>query len=722
LPAKRIDAYPLTGQAYLSRFAPSRAIAEAISKRWMEGAVPVLLTVALGVFLLGATPVELSDAGAVMNEVAERGLVAVGLTIVLVAGGIDLSVGSIVGVIAIGSLVAMRAWGVPPIAVVLLAPVAGGLLGAINGLFIAGLKTRPFITTLVTLLTFRGAVKGLAGTYAVELAYPTRDLVWSFMGTGRVAGVPFSWVVLGVTLVLSHLLLTRGRWGWWIISVGSDRRSARRGGVPVNGVIFGTYVLSGVLASIAGLLTVARLGRSDALVGETWEIVVLTAVVLGGVSLRGGRGSVIRAVIGMVVVALLQQATIAMHLENGWMPVVLASALLVFALVDLKWGKYRDRIAEKLKLDPGKIRVGPLVNVRTPGSGWELNSDLTRAPAWGMRFIEGAEDCAIDDAGAVYCGDRRGWIWRMTSPDEGAVFARTGGLPLGHVWDLDGNLLVAVGGIGVQRIFPDGSTQTVANQVRRNWLSLNDDSAIRFADDLDLDASGAIWLSDFSTRTNAAEYMLELVEYRPNGRVIRIDREGSTEVVITNHVFPNGICTAHDGRSILIASTGLYRVDRLWVSGPRQGQLETVLEDLPGYPDNINRASDGNYWMSFVGMRTPMSDLMMKYPAARRRMSKELPMDDWIVPQLNVSCVVKFDEAGRILKVMWDETLANYPMVTSINEHGGYLYLCGINNNRVGRLELDASEIGTIDPRAIPGATNQAPPFGARTSASVAAS
>ncbi len=103
----------------------------------MEGAVPVLLTTALGVLLLAATPVRLSDAGAVMNEVAERGLVAIGLTIVLVAGGIDLSVGSIVGVIAIGSLVAMRAWGVPPIAVVALAPVVGGLLGAVNGFFIA---------------------------------------------------------------------------------------------------------------------------------------------------------------------------------------------------------------------------------------------------------------------------------------------------------------------------------------------------------------------------------------------------------------------------------------------------------------------------------------------------------------------------------------------------------------------------------------------------------
>jgi ribose transport system permease protein len=182
-------------------------------------------------------------------------------------------------------------------------------------------------------------------------------------------------------------------------------------------------------------------------------------------------------------------------------------------------------------------------------------------------------------------------------------------------------------------------------------------------------------------------------------------------VVIKNYAFPNGVCTSHDGQSVLVASTLLYRVDRLWISGPKKGQIEPVLENLPGCPDNINRASDGTYWMTFVAMRTPLSDLINKWPAIRRRMTKELPMDDWLLPQLNVSCVLKFDESGQVIRVLWDSTLANYPMVTSVKEVDGVLYLGGINNNRLGRLVLDPSEVGDVDTRAVPGAAHTAAPM-----------
>ncbi len=709
---RSIDAFFLTGQGPWGRLALSRGASELVSKRWMEGAVPLILAFLLSITLVQFTSVGFSDSSSILDEVAEKGLIAIGLTIVIAAGGLDLSVGAIVGVVSIGSQVALKAWELPVPLVVVFCLVLGAALGSVNGFFIAILNTRPFITTLVTLLTFRGAIKGLSGRYAIELASPFQDSSWEFLGDGRVAGIPLPWVIISLVLVASHIMLTRMRWGWWITSVGSDRRSARRNSVPIGGVVFSTYVVSGMLAGCAGLLTAARLGRSDPGVGEGWEVLVLTAVVLGGVSLSGGRASVARAVIGLVVVALIQQVAIAERLGSGWLSAILAIVLLVFALVDLKWGKYRPLMAEKLKLDPARVAIGPLIDVSDATSLWAINSKLTDAPPIGIGTIEGAEDCAIDNAGSIYCGDRRGWIWKFSDDQRGDVFARTGGLPLGHAWDQHGDLIVAVGGIGVQKVRSDGSTETVASQVKRSWTSLNDDSAIRFADDIDIAPDGAIYVSDFSTRTNAAEYMLEVVEYRPNGRVIRIDPDGSTEIVIRNYVFPNGICTSHDGQSILVASTGMYRVDRLWISGPKQGQLEPLLEDLPGYPDNINRASDGNYWMSFVAMRTAFSDLTINHPKIRRRMTKELPADDWIVPQLNVSCVIKFSDVGEVLSVMWDESLENYPMVTSINEFQGHLYLCGINNNRLGKLTLPADEVGTIDPRQVPTFTKFVPPFG----------
>ncbi|MGW5570346.1 ABC transporter permease [Nocardia thailandica] len=703
--ARGIDAFGQTGGSWRDRFAPARTVSDLFEKRWMEGAVPLSLAVGLSVLVVLTTPVGLADAPTILDEVSEKGLLAIGLTVVLVAGGIDLSVGSIVGFTAIGAMVAARAWEWP---MALVAPgtvVFGALLGAVNGYFIAYRKMRPFITTLVTLVAFGGAAAALQSAYSFQLSMPRPDIVWDFLGEGSIALIPTAWFFFACVLLAVHVGLTRSRWGWWVAAVGSDRRSARRNGIPVDRVTFFVYVLSGALAGLAALLTSARVGRTDPDIGQGWELMALTAVVLGGVSLRGGRGSVLRATVGIVVVQIIQQATVVMHLEGSWYTVVLALALLVFAVLDQQWGKYRQRTAEKLKIDPGRITLGELVDVTTPGTVWTINDKMTDATPIGLGRIEGAEDCAVGPEGEIYCGDRRGWVWRFRpdAPDEGEIFARTGGFPLGHAWDRDGRLLVAVGGMGIYRLDSDGEAEPVATKVPRSRFSLLDDSGLRAVDDLDVAPDGSIYVSDFSTRTNAAEYLVELVESRPNGRVVRIDPDGSTEVVVSNSVFPNGICTAHDGQSILIASTGLCRVDRLWIAGPKQGRMEPVLENLPGNPDNLNRSSDGNYWLPFVSLRTPMSDLLNRYPAVRRRMTKEVPLDSWVVPQLNVSCVMKFSDRGEILQVLWDSTLAAHPMVTAVKERAGQLYLCGVSNNRIGRLTLDPAEVGPIDPAQVPG-------------------
>lgn len=707
------DGFVLTGKPSRERLAPQRTFSDALKKRWMEGAVPLTLAALLYVAVIVMTPVGMSDNEAMLNETAQMGLLVIGLTFVMVGGGIDLSIGSIAAVTAIGSLTAHRAWDLPMPLVALACPVVGALLGLINGVLIAKLGTRPFITTLVTLLAFRGIVKIMQADYGPELAFAKPAGTWDFLSAGRIAGLPSTWFLFLVVLVVGHVVLTRSRWGWWVTSVGSDRRSARRNGIPVDRVVLMTYVFSGLLAGTAGLIASARFGRADASVAQGWELIVLTAVVLGGVSLKGGRGSVLRAVVGILVVVALQQASIVMQLKNGYYSVMLSVALLTFALLDLKWGKYRHRFAEKISIDPSGQHAGPLIDITEPGTVWSMNDLLTHAPPIGLGALEGAEDMIIDADGNLYCGDRRGWVWKFDGPDHehGRVFARTGGHPLGLAWDLDGNIVTAVSGMGVFRIYPDGRAEILANQVRRTPLSVHDDSAMLFADDLDVAPDGSIYVSDFSARVGAAEYPVELVEMRANGRLIRIAPDGTTDVVIKNYAFPNGVCTSHDGESILIASTLLYRVDRFWISGPKTGQLEPVLENLPGCPDNINRGSDGTYWMTFVAMRTPLSDLINKWPAIRRRMTKELPMDDWLLPQLNVSCVLKFDESGNVLRVLWDSTLVNYPMVTSVKEVEGVLYLGGINNNRLGRLVLDPSEVGDIDTRAVPGAVRTAAPM-----------
>ena len=109
---------------------------------------------------------------------------------------------------------------------------------------------------------------------------------------------------------------------------------------------------------------------------------------------------------------------------------------------------------------------------------------------------------------------------------------------------------------------------------------------------------------------------------------------------------------------------------------------------MPGYPDNINRASDGNYWMAWLGMRTPSFDLALRHPAFRKRMTRRLPQDEWLFPNINTGGVVKFDAQGRIIETLGDMTGQSHPMVTSMREHKGYLYLGGLENNRIGRIKL----------------------------------
>jgi ribose transport system permease protein len=112
---------------------------------------------------------------------------------------------------------------------------------------------------------------------------------------------------------------------------------------------------------------------------------------------------------------------------------------------------------------------------------------------------------------------------------------------------------------------------------------------------------------------------------------------------------------------------------------------------MPGYTDNINRASDGTYWMAWLGMRTPSFDLSLRHPAMRKRMTRRLPQDEWLFPNINTGGVVKFDENCNIVQTMGDLSGHAHPMVTSMREHKGHLFIGGILNNRIGRFRIEGA-------------------------------
>lgn len=273
------------------------------------------------------------------------------------------------------------------------------------------------------------------------------------------------------------------------------------------------------------------------------------------------------------------------------------------------------------------------------------------------------------------------------------IYAHIGGQPLGMAFDRNDNLYVCIGGMGLYRINANRQVEKATDETNRSLLSVVDDSRLRLADDLDIAPDGRIFFSEATVRYEMHEWAVDGLEARGNGRIICYDpKTDTTRTAIRNLKFPNGICIASDNQSILFAETWGCTVKRYWFDGPRSGQIDPVLDNLPGYPDNINLASDGNYWLALVGMRSPAFDLAWRMPGFRRRMAKRVPIDEWLFPNINTGCVVKFNEKGEVLKSLWDLGGMHHPMITSMREHKGYLYLGGIMNNRIGRYKLPKAD------------------------------
>lgn len=157
------------------------------------------------------------------------------------------------------------------------------------------------------------------------------------------------------------------------------------------------------------------------------------------------------------------------------------------------------------------------------------------------------------------------------------------------------------------------------------------------------------FFSEATIRYDTPEWILDALKGRGNGRIICYDpRNGSSKTVIPHLQFPNGICMTTDGESFLFAETWGCRISRYYFAGPKRGKTELVIPDLPGYPDNINRASDGTYWCALVGMRSPAFDLALRMPQFRRRMVHRVATDEWLFPNMNTGCVIKFSLAGEV--------------------------------------------------------------------------
>ena len=261
----------------------------------------------------------------IIRQSAPLLIVAAAMTFVITTGGIDLSVGSVLALTATLSAAALQA-GIPwPLAILLMLAL-GGTVGLIQGYFIAYERIPAFIVTLAGLSVIRGFALLITGGYSIPIE-PTSPFV--AIGRAWVFGIPAPALIAIVVLVVAYIAFNETHFGRYVTGVGANAEATRRAGVNTQRIILWVYVLSGAASAAAGVILSARLGSGSSNAGQGFELDVIAAVVLGGTSLFGGRGSLIGTILGALTVAVLANGLILSHLSPFFTPIVTGFIILV---------------------------------------------------------------------------------------------------------------------------------------------------------------------------------------------------------------------------------------------------------------------------------------------------------------------------------------------------------------------------------------------------------
>ena len=304
-----------------------------------ETILGVLLIVALVILAFQSdrffTAENLLNQGRLMAEV---GLVALAMTFVIVTGGIDLSVGSILGLVAILLGVFWQNLGLPlPLAMVL-GIIVGGIAGLVNGLIITRFSVPPLIATLATLALYRGLAEGISQARSVR-GYPE----WFFMlGQGEFLGVPVQLWIFGLCAAIAAVILGLSTFGRATYAIGSNAVASRFSGLSVDRSLLLIYTASGLIAGLAAVIFVSRVSTTRSDMGTGLELDVITAVVLGGTSIFGGRGTIIGTLLGLVLMQALKNGLALSGVKGDGTIVVIGAVLIGTILISNIFRKDAD--------------------------------------------------------------------------------------------------------------------------------------------------------------------------------------------------------------------------------------------------------------------------------------------------------------------------------------------------------------------------------------------
>ncbi|WP_372729586.1 SMP-30/gluconolactonase/LRE family protein [Nocardioides sp.] len=296
----------------------------------------------------------------------------------------------------------------------------------------------------------------------------------------------------------------------------------------------------------------------------------------------------------------------------------------------------------------------------------------------------GAEDVVVGthgvDEGAVFTGTEDGSIFRISH--DGATIERiahTGGRPLGIEIDLDGRLLVCDAHRGLLRIETEhGAIEEVAEQVDGRRMAFCNNAAIA--------GDGTVWFSDSSTEFGIEDWKDDFIQDTRTGRLLRLGTDGHVDVVLDGLAFANGVALSADESFVVVAETGAATVVRHWITGERAGQRDLLVADLPGYPDNLARGSDGLIWVTLASPRDPVVERLQRSPLWLRRQVTRIPERLQPKPKRTVR-VQAYDDSGRLVHDV-DVRTDEYHMVTGVREHEGRVWMGSLHEPAVAVLDL----------------------------------
>ena len=293
---------------------------------------------------------------------------------------------------------------------------------------------------------------------------------------------------------------------------------------------------------------------------------------------------------------------------------------------------------------------------------------------------DGAEDVVVAPDGTVYSGTEDGQIFRI-SHDGARIdsIAHTGGRPLGIEIDPDGRLLVCDAHQGLLRIDPaTGGIEPITDSVQGTRMVFCNNAAIA--------TDGTVFFSDSSTRYGIGDWKKDFVENTRTGRLLRLDTDGTITVLQDGLAFANGVALAADESFVAVAETGARTVVRHWLQGDRQGSRDFLVSDLPGYPDNIARGSDGLIWVTISSPKDPVVELIRKGPLALRKKVTRIPERLQPKPKRTIR-VQAFDNSGRLVHDI-DVQDERYHMVTGVREYDGRVWLGSLHEPAVAVVTL----------------------------------